>query len=104
MSCTDNASNGSKQPAKMRLSRTSSLNVEWRKQTGPFFCGEPKMTTDPKKNDDIKDEELDKVSGGTGDSTDEGLAGGGGGGGGGDDGSGGGGSTPAVKRVKAERE
>ena len=31
---------------------------------GPFLCGEAKMSTDPKKNDEIKDEQLDMVSGG----------------------------------------
>ena len=31
---------------------------------GPFLCGEAKMSTDPKRNDEIKDEQLDMVSGG----------------------------------------
>ena len=31
---------------------------------GPFLCGETKMSTDPKKSDEIKDEELENVSGG----------------------------------------
>ena len=34
-----------------------------------FFCGETKMTTDPKKNDEVKDEELERVAGGAGDDT-----------------------------------
>ncbi len=59
------------------------------------------MSTDPKKNDEIKDEELDKVSGGTGDSTDEGQDGLGGSEGGGDGGSGG--SGPGMTKSQAER-
>ena len=46
------------------------------------------MTTDPKKNDEVKDEELDKVSGGTGDPIDRPVPKGDG------DDSGGGGTLP----------
>ena len=63
------------------------------------------MTTDPKKNDEIKDEELDKVSGGAEQSVDQGQDGLGSGEGGGDSGSGsggggggGGGARPDVVR------
>ena len=59
------------------------------------------MSTDPKKNDEIKDEELDAVSGGAGDSTDEGQDGLGGSEGGGDGGSGG--SGPGLSKSQAER-
>ncbi len=59
------------------------------------------MSTDPKKNDEIKDEELDLVSGGTGDSIDEGQDGLGGSEGGGDGGSGG--SGPGMSKSQAER-
>ena len=44
----------------------------------PFFLiGEQQMTTDPKKNDEIKDEELEQVAGGaSGDDADAGEGGG----------------------------
>ena len=60
------------------------------------------MTTDPKKNDEIKDEELDKVSGGTGGTADEQLGGIGGPEGGTDPGSGG--TRPTLFTSKPEQK
>lgn len=37
----------------------------------PFLCGETEMSTDPKKSDEMKDEELENVSGGIEEATPE---------------------------------
>ena len=64
----------------MRPATTNGLAVGRRLRS--LNRGDLEMSTDPKKNDEIKDEELENVSGGAGKKADEESDGSGGGGGG----------------------